>query len=83
MRKGGPWTFDRCVLLTKHLQEDEELVDVELFEIELWVQMYNFPTSLQSERVLREVGNSIGLFVEVDDIREACEDPIQIKTEHV
>ena len=51
VRNGGPWTFDRCVLLTKHQQEDEEPSDVELFDIELYVQRYDLPTGLQSGSV--------------------------------
>ena len=31
------------------------------------MQVYDLPTGLQSERVLREVGNFIELFVEVDN----------------
>ena len=50
--KGGPWTFDRHVLIMKRMEDEEEASEVEPSQMELWVQVLDLPTRLQSERVL-------------------------------
>ena len=45
--KGGPWTFDRHLLLMKPLSVGEEPSTVELNHTELWVQIYDMPIGLQ------------------------------------
>ena len=64
--KGGPWTFDRHLFLMKPLTTADEPTTVKLNHTELWVQVFDMPIGLQSERVLRDVGNFTGVFVESD-----------------
>ena len=50
----------------KPLTAAHEPTTVELNHTELWVQVFDLPIGLQSERVLRDVGNFIGVFVKSD-----------------
>ena len=63
--KGGPWTFDQHLFL-KALIAEEEPTTVQLYNNELWVQVSDIPIGIQSKCVLRDVGNFIGGFVELD-----------------
>ena len=64
--KGGSWFFDEHLLLTKVLAADEDLMEVELRFTNLWIQVFELPVGLQSERVLSDMENFIGTFVESD-----------------
>lgn len=64
--KGGPWTFDSNQLLTKVLGEDDNPSSVFLDTADIWVQVYDLPTGLRSERVIQNIGNFVGVFVESD-----------------
>ena len=64
--KGESWTFDKHLLLTKFISADEDPMEDELKQTELWVQIFDFLVGLQSKRVLGDVGNFIGEFVELD-----------------
>ena len=47
--KGGPWTFDKHVLIMKSMEDEEEASEVEPSQMELWVQVLDLPVGLQSE----------------------------------
>ena len=64
--KGGPWTFDKHLLLMKKLDTEEDPTEVELNKTDFWVHIFDEPVGLQSEKVLRDVGNFIRIFVESD-----------------
>ena len=38
--EGGPWSFDGCILVLHLLQKDEIPMQVPLFYIPLWVQIF-------------------------------------------
>lgn len=62
----GPWTFNQQVLLVKRLDVDEQLKDVKLTELFIWVQVYDVPIGFHSEYVMKSVGNYVGRFMESD-----------------
>lgn len=62
----GPWTFNQQVLLLKKLNVDEQLKDIKLSELYMWVQVYDVPVGFKSEFVLKSIGNFIGKFMESD-----------------
>lgn len=62
----GPWTFNQQVLLLKKLETDEQLANVKLFDLYIWIQVYDLPIGFNSEFILKSIGNYIGHFLETD-----------------
>lgn len=62
----GPWTFNEQALLLKKLDIGEQLKDIRLTEMFIWVQIYDLPIGFNSECILKSIGNFVGKFVEVD-----------------
>ncbi|KAK1404491.1 hypothetical protein POM88_004096 [Heracleum sosnowskyi] len=62
----GPWTFNQQVLLFKRMDVNEQLKDIRLTDVYLWVQIYDLPIGFNSECVLRSIGDYLGKFLEVD-----------------
>lgn len=53
----GPWTFNQQVLLIKKLEIDEQLANVKLSKLYIWVQVFNLPIGFNSEFILKSIGN--------------------------
>ena len=64
--KGGPWSFNRYVLLTKKLEGQEQPNKVQLFHLDIWLQVYDLPVGFMSERVCKTIGNYVGQHIETD-----------------
>lgn len=62
----GPWTFNQQVLLLKKLDVNEQLKDVKLTDLYMWIQIYDLPIGFNSEIILKSIGNYMGKFLEVD-----------------
>lgn len=62
----GPWTFNQQVLLIKKFNADEQLKDIKLSELYMWVQVYDLPIGFKSEFILKSIGNYVGSFLESD-----------------
>lgn len=62
----GPWTFNQQTLIVKKLEADEQLANVKLFEISMWVQVYDLPLGFNSEFILKSIGNYVGKFMKSD-----------------
>lgn len=62
----GPWTFNQQVLLLKRLDMNEQLKDVHLSDVFMWMQIYDLPIGFNSEFILKSIGNYVGKFIEVD-----------------
>lgn len=52
----GPWTFNQQTLIVKKLEKDEQLANVKLFEISMWMQVYELPIGF----------NYVGTFIKAD-----------------
>lgn len=50
--EGGPWTFEQSLLLYCQLKEGEDPYLVRLNHMNIWVQVYDIPNGLLSERML-------------------------------
>lgn len=61
--EGCPWSFNRRALVMRRLQEGENPRSVDLNTMDLWVQVYDLKVGFMSEKIITEVGNSIGKFV--------------------
>lgn len=62
----GPWTFNQQVLLIKKFNADEQLKDIKLSKLYMWVQLYDIPVGFKSEFILKSIGNFVGRFLESD-----------------
>ncbi|KAK6144775.1 hypothetical protein DH2020_021595 [Rehmannia glutinosa] len=66
VQSNGPWTFDNLMLITKRLLIGEQPSKVLLFNVEIWVQVYDLPFGFMTEKVGESIGNFIGSYVEAD-----------------
>lgn len=61
---GSPWTFNRKALIIARMKEGDVPRSVNLNTIDLWIQIYDLRTGFMTERILKEVGNYIGEYIE-------------------
>lgn len=66
VESGGPWTFDRHLLLFRRLGVHEKPMVMPLFEFSIWLQVYDLPIGFRSEKVCATIGNYAGKFMESD-----------------
>lgn len=69
--EGGPWTFEQSLLVYKKLEACESSHQVNLETVDIWVQVYDLPTGMVSEKILHSIGNHIGLFIKMDPINSS------------
>ncbi|KAM7510937.1 hypothetical protein LguiB_009812 [Lonicera macranthoides] len=62
----GPWSFEQNLLIIEKVEEGFNFRDVQLFSMDIWVQIHDIPCGLMSEKFGMDVGNFIGKFVESD-----------------
>ena len=62
----GPWTFNNQALLVKRLEVGEQLSDIKLQELYMWIQVYDLPVGFNSESILKSIGNYVGRFLQSD-----------------
>lgn len=63
---GSPWTFGRFHLILERLKEGDNPRTLNLDNISLWIQLHGMMAGFMSERVVRDIGNYIGVFLESD-----------------
>ncbi|XP_074363906.1 uncharacterized protein LOC141704580 [Apium graveolens] len=61
-----PWTFNNQALVVKKLEIGEQLTEIKLNGLYIWVQVYDLPMGFNSEFILQSVGNFVGKFVVSD-----------------
>lgn len=64
--EGGPWSFEQATLVLHELKVGEDPGAVQLNGVEMWVQIYDIPRGFLSEKILQNVGASMGQFVKID-----------------
>ncbi|XP_062104125.1 uncharacterized protein LOC133815285 [Humulus lupulus] len=64
--EGSPWTFDRVPLVFERLKVGENPRAMVLNRLHFWVQLHGMTPGFMSERMVRDIGNRIGDFVESD-----------------
>lgn len=62
----SPWIFGRFHLVFERLQEGDNPIIKPINNLELWVQLHGMSSGFTSQRVVVDVGNYIGKFVESD-----------------
>lgn len=61
--EGCPWSFNRRALVMVRLKEGENPRGVELNSLDLWVQVHDLKAGFMSDKVLKGIGNYIGISV--------------------
>lgn len=64
--EGGPWTFEQSTLVYRPLKTGEEPQSLQLNTMDIWVQIYDLPHGMVTEKVLQSIGNYIGEFNKTD-----------------
>ncbi|KAH1210950.1 hypothetical protein GmHk_15G045141 [Glycine max] len=65
--KGGPWSFDKHMLILGVIKEGENPPEILLFNVSFSVQIHNLPMGFMSERVGQNIGNYLGKFLEYNE----------------
>lgn len=63
---GSPWTFGRYQLVIHRLKEGDDPRAVSLNKLDIWVQLHGISPGFMSQRVVKDIRNYIGAFVESD-----------------
>uniref|UniRef100_A0A803NM17 peptidylprolyl isomerase n=1 Tax=Cannabis sativa TaxID=3483 RepID=A0A803NM17_CANSA len=63
---GSPWTFNKKQLILHRLKEGENPRNVNLHFLDLWIHIYDLEHGFQSLKVVTDIGNLMGKFVESD-----------------
>lgn len=63
---GGPWSFDNAMLAVAVIPNGEEPINVPLWHLNIWIQIYDLPSSFMNEIVGRQLGNFFGEFIQYD-----------------
>ncbi|XP_074327914.1 uncharacterized protein LOC141665829 [Apium graveolens] len=64
--EGGPWTFGQCLLVYHILEDNENPHTVPLKNMDIWMQVYDIPKGMISEKLLQSIGDFVGKFVKSD-----------------
>lgn len=56
----GPWTFHNQALMVKKLEVGEQLSDIKLTELYIWLHVYDLPIGFKYEFILKSIGNYVG-----------------------
>ncbi|XP_074352198.1 uncharacterized protein LOC141691372 [Apium graveolens] len=63
---GSPWMFGRFHLVFERLKEGMDPRTMPINNLDIWVQLHGIGTSFMSQRVVTDIGNHIGKFMEGD-----------------
>lgn len=63
---GSPWTFGRFHLVFERLREGMDPRTMVINNLDIWVQLHGVGTGFMAQRVVQDIGNHIGQFVESD-----------------
>lgn len=64
--RGGPWSFDGAMLVLAEVSKDEEPIEVPLWHLNMWMQIFDLPMGFMSEEVGKQLGIFFGEFLEYD-----------------
>lgn len=60
------WTFDNQLLLLDRLGKHASSLEIPLFHFPIWVQIRGLRPGYRSVKILTDIGNRLGSFLEVD-----------------
>lgn len=65
--KGGSWSFDNAMLVMEEVPKGEDPLSVQLWNVNMWIQIHELPSGFMSEIVGKQLGNFFGTFIEYDN----------------
>lgn len=71
VQRGGPWTFDNTMLCLDIIPPGEDPLKVELWFLNIWIQVHDLPAGFMLEAVGKQLGNFFGEFLEYDAKNDA------------
>ena len=66
VKKGGPWSFQRAMILINDYDGFSDIMAVPLDFVWIWVEIFHLPAALTTEATARLVGETIGPVLQVD-----------------
>lgn len=63
---GGPWTFDRSLIILKSPKDSESISNLVFTETSIWIQVHNVPFKCPTRGMAQIVGESIGRVEDID-----------------
>uniref|UniRef100_A0A803Q9L8 Reverse transcriptase domain-containing protein n=1 Tax=Cannabis sativa TaxID=3483 RepID=A0A803Q9L8_CANSA len=64
--EGSPWTCLRKLLIFNRLTKNDDPRTIPLNKLDIWIQIFDMQPGYMSARVVQDVGNRIGVFIESD-----------------
>lgn len=64
--KGGPWSFDKHLLILSTMHEGVLLSQLPLYAVPFWVQVHDLPPGFMSEAVGKSLAGCMGDLLEYD-----------------
>lgn len=64
--RGGPWSFDNAMIVMAEVPKGEEPLNVPLWHVNMWLQIFDLPSGFISEAVGKQLGDFFGTFLEYD-----------------
>nr|POE59914.1 hypothetical protein CFP56_39483 [Quercus suber] len=66
VEKNGPWNFENNLLLLCRWRRGLSSKNITFTHSPFWIQIWGLPFELMAEEVCRDLGNSLGSFIETD-----------------
>ena len=66
VEKNGPWNFENNLLLLSRWRKGLTASNIDFSHSPFWVQVWGLPFEMMDEEVGKELGNSLGKFIELD-----------------
>lgn len=63
---GGPWSFDGAMLVISRVGANEDPLEVQLSNLQFWIQLFGVPGGLMTEIAGKQLGNFFGSFIAYD-----------------
>lgn len=58
--RDSPWNFDKCLILFKDFDGQQQIQSLKIVEASFWVRVYDLPMIARNEYMGRAIGNSLG-----------------------
>ncbi|XP_030924553.1 uncharacterized protein LOC115951510 [Quercus lobata] len=66
VENNGPWNFENNLLLLKRWEQGMTAYNISFTHSPFWLQIWGLPFDMMSEKIGRDIGNSIGNFMAAD-----------------
>lgn len=70
MIANGPWSFDKFLILLKHIEDDKSFSKVTYNSCSFWVQIHDLPARFMNPDVCIRISRTLGTVEQVENIDE-------------